>query len=132
MFKWIQNSIFLSFTEKCPADSSSSRRFTRSAPSPAEGPNVRKRSRGPASVSKLESGRSKRIKEDDNTSTNDSDNKDSSSEIDPNSDTDPEADVAKASPRKKYVIIFKLRVNYVLTGCPILETLSDFKKIFLI
>ena len=83
-------------------------------------------------MSKLESGRSKRIKEDDNTSTNDSDNKDSSSEIDPNSDTDPEADVAKASPRKKYVIIFKLRVNYVLTGCPILETLSDFKKIFLI
>ena len=64
-------------------------------------------------MSKLESGRSKRIKEDDNTSTNDSDNKDSSSEIDPNSDTDPEADVAKASPRKKYVIIFKLSVNYV-------------------
>jgi len=87
--------------KKSPAGSSSSRRFTRSAPSPADGPNVRKRSRGPASMSKLESGRSKRIKEDDNTSTNDSDNKDSSSEIDPNSDTDPEADVAKASPRKK-------------------------------
>ena len=86
-------------------------------------------------MKKLQSGGRKRIKEDDNTSTNDSDKDDSSAstDVDPHSDTDPDALDAdavaqKSPPRKKYVIIFKLSVNYVLTGCPILETLSDLKK----
>lgn len=110
--KWFKIKYFLHFTEKSPDVSSSSRRFTRtSAPSPADGPNARKRKIGTAPMKKLQSGGRKRIKDDDNTSTNDSDKDDSSAstDVDPHSDTDPDALDAdavaqKSPPRKKYVI----------------------------